>query len=129
MLEVFGPTRTIDISTFAPWFVLWRPTRPFLLLDLVDGPWITRCGGNGAISTGPRGAARAWSRRIYEQYPEVDGLYYQSSSLPSHRCIALYERAADALPLSYRLHMPLNHPGLRPALRRIAIKYDLRLVL
>jgi len=67
------------------------------VLDL-DGGWITRAGGNRAISTGPRARARDWARAIYRAHPKLAGLAYQSSAWGPGRCVALWERAEPALP-------------------------------
>jgi len=127
--EVFSSTGTIDLSTDEPWFVLWQPTRVLRLLDVVDSPWIARAGGNAAISSGARGVARQWSRRAYAEYLDIDGLYYEASTLPAYRSAVLFERAQTALPGAFVLNLPLNHPGLRPAVSRIAYDYGMHLVL
>ena len=127
--ECFASTNTIDIQAGAPWFVLWKTTRVLRLLDVVDSPWIARAEGNGAISSGPRGMARRWSRAIYRSYPEVDGIFYEAATLPSARSVALYERARTALPDRPTVTLPLTHPGLRNALKRIAYTYGMDLIL
>ena len=38
--------------------------------------------------------------------------------------VALFERAADALPARPTLHMALDHPGLSTILGRVALRYD-----
>lgn len=126
--ETFAPSGIIDVTTGAPWFCLWSPSRALRLLDVVDGPWVARVGGNAAIASGARRTARAWSRDIHAAYADVDGIYYQTSSTPQMRSAALYERARPALPAAPELDLPLSHPGLRAALRRIADDYDMYLV-
>jgi hypothetical protein len=119
----------IDTRAAAPWFVLFRTTRALRLLDVVDSPWIVRAGGNGAVSSGSRGMARRWSRVIYHDYPDIDGIFYEASTLRSARSVALYERAQTALPARPMVTLPLAHPGLRNALKRIAYTYGMDLVL
>lgn len=126
--ETFASTTVIDTVSEQPWFTLWTPTRPLRLLDVVDCPWISRVGGNAAISSGSRAQARAWSRVGYRSYGDVDGTYYETSSTPTHRSIALFERAVTAVPVHPDLNVPLNHLGLRPALERIAGTYDMYLL-
>lgn len=126
--ECFAATGTIDLRLGEPWFVLWTPARRLSLLDVVDGPWITRAHGNGAISTGPRGTSRIWARAIYRTYPGVDGIFYQSSTLPMMRSVALFDRAQDAVPSRYQVALPLTHPGLRAPIRRIACSLGLALL-
>jgi hypothetical protein len=127
--EVFAATGTIDLSTDEPWFALWEPTRDLRLLDVVDSPWIARAGGNAAISSGARGMARQWARRAHAEYPDIDGLFYEAAALPAYRSVVLFERAQNALPGTVLLNVPLNHPGLRPAVNRIAYLYGMHLVL
>jgi hypothetical protein len=56
---------------------------------------------------------------IYRYYPDLDGLYYPSSSHPGSACVALYERAATALTVP-RLSRRLDDPRLRPYLENVA---------
>jgi hypothetical protein len=127
--ECFALTDTIDLRAGAPWFVLWASVRPLRLLDVVDSPWIARAGGNAAISSGARGMSRRWARAIYRTYTDIDGIFYESSTLPSARSVALFDRSRDALPISYTVAFPLTHPGLRNPLKRLAYEYDMNLVL
>lgn len=73
-----------------------------------------------ALNSGPRPRAQRWSRTIYEAYPGAQGLFYPSSMLASSPCVALFERATPALPLTPVFHRPLVDPGLLPALKRVA---------
>jgi hypothetical protein len=127
--ECFAATRTIDVRSGAPWFVLWSTARSLRLLDVVDSAWITRVGGNAAISSGARTMSRRWSRAIYRTYDNVDGIYYETSTVPMSRSVALYERAQRAVPDRYAVAAPLTHPGLRAPLRRIAHDFGMDLVL
>lgn len=63
-----------------------------------------------AINSGSRAKARAWSRVIYRT-ADVDGIWYPSS-INNKPCIALYERARDALPASTSFNEALNSPKL-----------------
>jgi len=77
------------------------------LLDLT-GPWPTRAGASQALSSGPRSRAREWSRRIYEDYPMIEGLYYPSSMHGArYAAVALYERAESSLPPRPSFHRAL----------------------
>lgn len=118
--EVFQETRTIDPSRRAPWLVAFALVEPLTLLDVTSG-WTTRVGGNQAINSGERRAARRWSRAIYERYPELDGVFYASSVYGPGRGVALYERAMRAVPERPVFHGPLNDPGLRNFLKRAAL--------
>lgn len=124
--EFFQDTRTIDPGRNEPWLVGFALARPVRLLDVTTA-WITRAGGNQAISSGERSRARAWSRAIYERFPEVEGIYYVPSTYGPGRAVALYERAEIALPVRPLFHRALSDPGLRNFLRRAArnLDYDL----
>jgi len=128
VLECFKSTGVIDRHTDGPRYVLWKPTRPLRLLQLSDGDWLARAGGNGALTSGARPVARTWSRAIYDSYPDVDGLIWSSSVLTGGRSMALYERAEDALPTAPASDRTLAEPFLQPALGRIAGKYGLTLI-
>lgn len=89
------------------------------LLDLT-GSWPLMAGGNQAINSGSRRRARQWSRIIYEVFPRLDGLYYPSSLNGKWRCVALFERAAGALPKSPELNRALDDEALLRIVLRAA---------
>lgn len=128
VLERFQASGLVDVSTDAPRVVLWTPTRSLRLLDLSGSKWLARVGGNAALMSGARGIARAWSRKIYRTYSDVDGLVWSSSVLPPGRSMVLFERARDALPASPDGDRPLGEPFLLPVLARICQSYGLTLV-
>lgn len=64
---------------------------------------------------------------IYKEYPNVDGLYSDAATLPAYRSVMLFERPRRT-PADLLAEMPLR-PGLRPALKRTAWVYGMRLVL
>lgn len=129
LAEVFEPRKLIELSRDAPFYVLFRTERPLRLLDLADSDWVTRAGGNGAISSGLRSTARHWSRAIYPAYPALDGIQYPCSLVPPARSTALYERAQDAIPARPALHLPLTHGALRPEIEVYADELGLGLAL
>jgi hypothetical protein len=112
----------IDRRTDEPWLTLWSPDRPLHLLLLSDSNWVARAHGNAALTSGSTAIAQHWSRRIWRQMSDIDGLCWSSSPYPNRRSIALFERAAHALPSRPSLHVPLTHPGLTPALERISVE-------
>lgn len=128
VLESFQRTAVVDRTTNGPRYALWKPSRPLRLLQLSDSNWVARAGGNAALLSGPRGVSRAWSRAIYNEYPEVDGLIWSASVLPTGRSILLYERAEDAVPRFPGSDRALSEPFLQPALSRIASTYRLTLL-
>ena len=88
-------------------------------LDL-DGGWITRAGGNQAISSGRRGRARDWARAIYTGHPEVGGVAFSSSVWGPGRCIALWDRGARAIPAAPLASRTLSDPALSVAVSNAA---------
>ena len=127
LVESFQGGRLIDRSHEAPWLVAFELELDTPLLDL-RGAWPTRAGASQAIATGPHRRAQAWSREFYAAYPTLVGVAYPSAMAGGLTNVALFERAIDHLAARPRLHMPLNHPGLEPALNRMAatVNYDLR---
>jgi hypothetical protein len=121
--EVFQDTRTIERSRQRPWLAGFELARTLPLLDLT-GTWPTRAGASMAVSSGRRDRARAWSRRIYEDYAEVEGLYYPSSMGGNQPIVALFERGRAALPARPVLHRALADPALNAAIVQAAADFD-----
>jgi hypothetical protein len=115
LAEVFQRRRHIDTSFGHPWLVGFALAAPLRLLDLT-GAWPTRAGASMAINSGPRPRARRWSRAIYVAYPAAQGLYYASSMDGNAPAVALFERAAPALPAHPFFHRALADQLLQPAL-------------
>lgn len=127
LAEAFQGTRLIDRRRQSPWLVGFDLLVEVPLLDLTR-LWPTRAGASQAIATGRRTTAQSWSRAIYRQYAEVDGLLYRSAMAGGSVNVALYERAEPALPPQPAIHLSLAHPGLALPLARAASKlgYGLR---
>jgi hypothetical protein len=123
LVEVFQDAGTIERSRHRPWLVGFALGRELSLLDLT-GTWPTRAGASMAINSGRRDRARAWSRRIYEDYPALDGLYYPSSMGGNKPIVALYERARDALPARPVFHRALADPALNRAVVKAAVAFN-----
>lgn len=119
LAEVFQETRTIDRRRRDPWLVAFRLTRHVSVLDLT-GRWPTRAGASMALASGPRPRAREWARAIWEAYPGVEGLLYPSSMDSNRPALALFERAARAIPERPKLHRALLDPTLFPSLAAAA---------
>ncbi|MBI4607327.1 MAG: RES family NAD+ phosphorylase [Planctomycetes bacterium] len=117
--EVFQETRIIDTLRHEPWLVAFRLARAIRLLDLT-GSWCTRAGASMAIATGPRPRARRWSRAVYAAYPGLDGLWYPSSMHANQPAIALFERAAGAIPKAPAFHRALADPTAASAVHEAA---------
>lgn len=127
LAEVFQATRVIDRTDNAPWLVNFRLMADLHLLDLT-GLWPTLAGGSQEINSGDRHIARQWSRAIYEAFPEVSGLWYRSKMYGSMPAIALYERAARALPAQPLFHMALASPTIFAVLDNAAARMGYTLI-
>lgn len=82
------------IPTGDPSWVLygWRPTRTLRLLD-IQHTFAARNGATASFSTWPdKRRTRAWARAIDEQFPDVDGVAYQSK-VSGYPAIALLTAA------------------------------------
>jgi hypothetical protein len=121
--EVFQETRTIERSRNRPCLAGLALGRAVALLDLT-GAWATRAGASMALSTGRRDRARAWSRRIYEDYPAVEGFVYPSSMDGNQPAVVLYERARAALAERPVFHRALADPALRSAAVKAALLFN-----
>jgi hypothetical protein len=129
--ECFRERGVVELSRDTPYFVLFQLARPLRLLDFSDNDWVSRAGGNAAISSGLRLTSQAWARAIYRHYtgPDaVDGIFYACSTIPAARSVALWERAASAVPKRPVLHRPLADPALRAELEYYADELKLGLV-
>jgi hypothetical protein len=80
LAEVFQDTRTIDPYDRSPWLAGFVVTATLRLLDLGSG-WVTRAGGNAALTSGGRRVAQEWSRMI-DGDVDVDGLWYPCATYP-----------------------------------------------
>lgn len=111
LAEVFQETRIIDTTDRAPWFVVFKTVRDMSLLDM-RGLWPTRAGASAAINSGAKSRARRGARLIYDVWPHLDGIIYSSSMGGNSDAVALFERAASAIPASPLFHRPLTDPSL-----------------
>ena len=124
--EAFQATRTIDRTRRTPWLVGFRTTAPLRLLDL-HSAWPTRAGASMALCSGRRDRARRWAQAVYTAYPTARGLWYPSSMYAARPCVALYERAQDAMPARPSLHLALADPRLDTPLQHVAVDISYRL--
>jgi hypothetical protein len=85
-----APDVSICSRTRAGWVT---PTADLRLLELADDGAMA-IGAVGTIATGaePRRRTQRWARRIYEQYPHLDGIHYRGAH-QGGESIALWERA------------------------------------
>jgi hypothetical protein len=127
LAEVFQDTRVIDRAARSPWLVAYELSEDLTLLDLT-GTYPTRAGASMLINCGSRPRARAWSRAFYEAYPRIQGLYYASCMHENRPSLALYERAAGAIPARPSFHRALSDQALRLTLRNAAVRLNYFLV-
>lgn len=121
--EAFQATNTIN-SNNDPHFALFTTTKELKLLRLSDSDWVTRSGGNAAITSGNRDVAQQWARAIYDHYntneTNLDGIIYASSVVPPARCMALWQSAQVAIPTRPDLNIPLTASSLRVRIEKTA---------
>lgn len=106
-----GGVAPFDLARLQPAITVFETAAELVLLDL-DSGWVTRAGGNRAIRTGPRDVCRDWSRAIYRHHRALHGLAFGSSIWGPGRCLALWERAADAFPAAPIAARQLDDPAL-----------------
>lgn len=70
--------------------------RPLRLVAL-HGPGLAAVGATSAISGGLHGPAQAWSQALHSHADAPDGLSYRANHDNGEHCVALFERAADAI--------------------------------
>jgi hypothetical protein len=111
LAEVFQSSRIIDRHAHKPVLCAFTLTRGVTLLDL-SGAFTTRIGASMAINTGPRPRAQLWAQRLYDAYPDIDGILYASSMYANQPAIALFERAGSAINSNPSLHRLLSDPAM-----------------
>lgn len=123
LAEVFQDARVIDRAARSPWLVAYALTKDVELLDLT-GVYPTRAGASMLINCGSRPRARAWSRAFHDAYPQIQGLHYASCMHENRPSLALYERAAGAIPVRPSFHRALSDQALRLMLRNAAVRLN-----
>lgn len=121
LAEVFQHTRVIDRESRLPILAGFALSAPVTLLDL-SGPFATAIGASTAIHSGPRPRARRWARQLYDAFPEIEGLLYCSSMYGNQPAIALFERAAHAIPARPLIHRELRDAAIQDVLLQTADK-------
>lgn len=119
--ETFQRQRVIDTTGGRPKATSWRPTRPLRLLDLT-GDWALRNGASHSLASGPRSTCRTWARTIAETWPDLDGLWSQST-LTGHTNVTLWTPAVDAFPANPEFSEYLEAAPMWAVLREIAQRY------
>ncbi len=74
-------------------------SRPLRVVDLT-GSGLARIGVDNRLGTGDYRIARRWSQALWAHPDEPDGILYRSRHDPSRTCLAIFDRATDALAAS-----------------------------
>lgn len=99
-IEIFGRSpgaNTVDGGQLATRGVARIETLRALRLVELTGPGLAWIGATSALFAGPHEAAREWSRAMWSHTSAPDGLRYRSRHDPASFCVALFDRAADAI--------------------------------
>ena len=70
--------------------------RPLRAIDLT-GAGLARLGADNRLATGDYRVAQRWSAALWSHPDQPDGLLYRSRHDPSLSCLALFDRAEEAL--------------------------------
>ncbi len=128
LAEAFQVDRTIDRYRRSPYITGLSFTRTPRVLDLATDSrdaWITRAGGNFAVSTAPHVITQQWARAIVDAFPDLDGLRYNSRFV-GQPCLALFTPARTAMPSRPVISLPLAHPDLTSRLAGAAQRLGYR---
>lgn len=110
--EVFQRTSVVARTEHDPYLASFLTTDALWLLDL-RGTWPTIAGASMALNSAlDRHRTQAWSRAIYDAYPQAHGLWYASSMHANEPAVCLYERALPLLSPQVRFNMALADPAL-----------------
>jgi hypothetical protein len=91
--------------------------RRTLRLAMLYGAGLAAIGVTATVSTGPYDIAQMWSRRIWEDDTDADGIMYASKHDNSLTCVALFDRARS------RVHV-VSQESLLDDTRRLGALLD-----
>lgn len=117
----FQQYRIIDSTGGRPKATAWQPTRPLRLLNLTDD-WALRNGASHSLASGPRSSCRTWARVIAETWPDLDGLWTQST-LTGRINVTLWAPAANTFPAQPEFSEYLDAAPMWAVLREINNRY------
>ncbi|SHF23212.1 RES domain-containing protein [Modicisalibacter ilicicola DSM 19980] len=118
LAEVFQAARVIDTRSRAPVLCCFALEADLNLLDLT-GAFATRLHAS-TIGGCDRALARRWAQRLYDAYPDANGILYTSSMYPGRPAIALFERGASAIAPRPLFHRQLQDLALTSVIERTA---------
>lgn len=100
-----------------------NPKRPLHLVD-ISGPGLSAMGADGRlVSDAEYDIAQAWSRAIYEQLPEIDGIYFRARHAQHRLSLAIFERP-DPPTFTTNLEGTLADPRLRRVVAELLDEYN-----
>ncbi len=123
LAEVFQEKETIDRNSRLPVYVGFALEAEICLLDL-SGNFVTTLGASTAIHSGTRSRTRRWAQKLYDAYPQIDGLLYCSSMNGNAPAIALFERGAGAIPPNNLIHRELRDSAMASVITMTAHELD-----
>ena len=92
-------------------------TRPLRLVDVTHGAALAALAVDSRITNGPHQLSQQWSRAFWAHPSSPDGILYRSRRAPDQTCIALFDRAADAVTADAQTNL-MEDPQRRTALLR-----------
>jgi hypothetical protein len=99
--------------------------RPLRLVDFT-GSGLARLGTDNRLCTGDYHLAQRWALALWRHPDQPDGLKYRSRLDPARQCVALFDRAHDAITASSL--GPLADPRHRSLLASLLDTYGIGLV-
>jgi len=97
-----------------------RVVRPVSLVQL-HGQFLTRVGTTAAVASGPYSRSRAWSRALWQHPSRPDGLLYHARHDDETLCVALFDRAADAIRVDHTVPLTAESRLLAMLLERYGV--------
>jgi hypothetical protein len=74
-----------------------RSSRSVSVVDLASGQGLSPLNADARLGAGEWSISQDWSRAFWEHPSRPDGLLYRSRHDPARLCLALFDRAGDAL--------------------------------
>jgi len=102
--------------------VVVQAVRPIMAVQL-HGPGLRRLGATGAVSAGAYSRSRMWALALWEHPDQPDGILYRSKHDNDELCLALFDRARDAIQVVHGEPLLTDERRLAALLRR----YDVAL--
>jgi hypothetical protein len=116
------PVRILALDDLAGRSVATVEVRRDLRLVPVNGSSLARLGATAELATGSDYAlSQLWSRLLWEHSDQSDGILYRSRHDDSALCVALFDRARDALAVVGDCSLAEDSKQLARLLRRYGL--------